>query len=179
VTLADQLTVTRIAAVPIVILLFEVDFQNHYYWGASVFALAMLTDQFDGWAARRADKTSDFGRILDPVADKVLVMATMVVLINPGFSGWMVAAIIAREFLVSGFRLAAIERGVVVEARELGKLKTWAQAVAVGLGGLAAAGAFSHDVAWWALLVALAITWASGLDYARHAPRLLRGHHAT
>lgn len=178
-TLADQLTLSRIAAVPIVVLLFEVEFTHHYYWGASVFALAMLTDQFDGWAARRADVSSDLGRILDPVADKILVMATLIVLIDPVFAGWMVAAIVAREFLVSGLRLAAIERGVVVEARDLGKLKTWAQAVAAGLGGLAAGGAFSHDVAWWALLIALAITWASGLDYARHAPRLLRGHHAT
>lgn len=176
---ADQLTLTRIAAAPIVVLLFELDFANHYYWGTALFAVAMLTDQVDGWAARRAGKTTDFGRILDPVADKVLVMAALIVLVDPVLSGWMVAAIVAREFFVSGLRVAAIERGVVVEARDLAKLKTWSQAVAVGLGGLAAGGAFSHDVAWWALLVSLAITWASGLDYARIAPRLLRGHHAT
>jgi CDP-diacylglycerol--glycerol-3-phosphate 3-phosphatidyltransferase len=87
---------------------------------------------------------------------------------------WMVAAIVAREFLVSGLRLAAIERGVVIGARDLGKLKTWAQAVAVGIGGFAAAGAWSKDIAWWALLVAVLLTWLSGLDYARVAPRILR-----
>ena len=70
---------------------------------------------------------------------------------------------------------AAIERGVVIAARDLGKLKTWAQAVAAAVGGLAAAGAWSHSVAWWTLLVALALTWISGLDYARSAPRVLRG----
>ena len=86
-------------------------------------------------------------RTPDPVADKILVMSTLIVLIDPVFSGWMVAAIVAREFFVSGLRLAAIERGIVVEARDLGKLKTWSQAVAAGLGGLAAGGAFSHDVA--------------------------------
>ena len=86
----------------------------------------------------------------------------------------MVAAIIAREFLVSGLRLAAIERGVVIAARDLGKVKTWAQALAVVVGGLAAAGAWSSDIAWWVLLVAVVLTWISGLDYARVAPRVLR-----
>jgi CDP-diacylglycerol--glycerol-3-phosphate 3-phosphatidyltransferase len=86
----------------------------------------------------------------------------------------MVAAIVAREFLVSGLRLAAIERGIVIAARDLGKLKTWAQAIAVAVGGMAAAGAWSSDVAWWVLLVAVVLTWISGLDYARVAPRVLR-----
>jgi CDP-diacylglycerol--glycerol-3-phosphate 3-phosphatidyltransferase len=87
----------------------------------------------------------------------------------------MVAAIVARELLISGLRLAAIERGVVIAARDLGKLKTWAQALAAALGGFAAAGAWDESVGWWALLVALVLTWVSGLDYARVAPRLLRG----
>jgi CDP-diacylglycerol--glycerol-3-phosphate 3-phosphatidyltransferase len=90
----------------------------------------------------------------------------------------MVAAIVARELLVSGLRLAALERGVVIHARDLGKLKTWSQAVAAAVGGLAAAGAWSDSVAWWALLVALILTWISGLDYARVAPRLLRANSA-
>jgi phosphatidylglycerophosphate synthase len=87
----------------------------------------------------------------------------------------MVALIVARELLVSGLRLAALERGTVLHARDLGRLKTWTQAVAAGLGGLAAAGAFDDSIAVWALAVALALTWISGLDYARLAPRLLRG----
>ena len=87
----------------------------------------------------------------------------------------MVAAIVAREIAVSGLRLAAIERGVVMGARDLGKLKTWAQTVAATLAGLQAAGAWDADVAWWALLVATLLTWISGLDYARVAPRVLRG----
>ena len=87
----------------------------------------------------------------------------------------MGAAIVARELLVNGLRLAALERGVVIAARDLGKLKTWSQAVAAVVGGLAAAGAWADAVAWWALLVALVLTWVSGLDYARSAPRVLRG----
>jgi CDP-diacylglycerol---glycerol-3-phosphate 3-phosphatidyltransferase len=106
----------------------------------------------------------------------VLVLAVLVMLIDDGvWPGWMVAAIVAREILISGLRLAAMERGVVIAARDLGKLKTWAQAIAAALGGFAAAGAWDDSIAWWALLVALVLTWVSGLDYARAAPRLLRG----
>jgi CDP-diacylglycerol--glycerol-3-phosphate 3-phosphatidyltransferase len=142
----------------------------------------MATDWLDGRLARRSGRTSALGSLLDPIADKVLVLAVLIVLVDRGaFPGWMVAAIVAREFLVSGLRLAALERGRVLQARDLGKLKTWAQAVAAGLGGLAAAGAVDESVAWWALLVALVATWVSGLDYARLAPGLLRstpGGHA-
>ena len=88
--------------------------------------------------------------------------------------GWMVAAIVVREVLITGLRQAAIERGVVIAARDLGKLKTWAQAIAAALGGFAAAGAWSDRIAWWAMLVAVVLTCVSGLDYARGAPALLR-----
>ena len=151
------------------------NFPNHDYWATAVFAIAMATDWVDGWWARRNNRTSDLGRILDPVADKLLVMAALIMLVGDILPAWMVAAVIAREFLVTGLRLAALERGVVIGARDLGKLKTWAQAVAAGLGGLAAGGAIDDTVAWWAMLVALILTWVSGLDYARSAPRLLRG----
>lgn len=174
-TVPDQLTLTRALAVPVVIVLFAWDFPNHAYWATAVFVVAMATDQIDGWLARRWNQTSAFGSLLDPVADKILVMAALVMLIAEGVApAWMVAAIIAREFLVSGLRLAAIEKGVVIAARDLGKLKTWAQALAVAIGGMAAAGAWSDDIAWWALFVALVLTWVSGLDYARAAPRVLR-----
>jgi CDP-diacylglycerol--glycerol-3-phosphate 3-phosphatidyltransferase len=171
---ADQLTVGRAIAVPVVVLLYAWDFPNHYYWATAVFGLAMLTDYMDGWWARRTHQTSDFGRLLDPIADKILVLAALIMLVGPVLPAWMVAAIVAREFLVSGLRLAALERGIVVGARDLAKLKTWSQAIAAGLGGLAAGGAIDDDIAWWALLVALILTWASGLDYARAAPSLLR-----
>jgi len=176
VSFADQLTVARAAAVPLVIVLFIWDFPGHDYWATAVFAVAMATDWFDGRLARRSGRTSALGSLLDPVADKLLVLTVMIVLVGRDvFAGWIVAAIVARELLISGLRLAALERGVVLEARDLGRLKTWTQAVAAGLGGLAAAGAIDDAIAEWALVVALALTWISGLDYFRLAPRLLRG----
>ena len=174
--LADQLTVARIVATPFVVLLYTWDFHGHAYWATGLFIAAMATDQVDGWLARRQGRTTPLGSLLDPVADKVLVLATLIVLLDQGvFPAWMVAAIVARELLVSGLRLAALERGVVIAARDLGKLKTWSQAIAAAVGGLVAAGLWSTSVSWWLLLVAVALTWVSGLDYARSAPSVLRG----
>ena len=172
-TPADKLTVARAASVPIVVVLYAWSFPNHDYWATAVFCIAMTTDFFDGRLARRYGYTSSVGSLLDPIADKVLVLAALVMLIEEGVApAWMVAAIVVREVLITGLRQAAVERGVVLAARDLGKLKTWAQAVAAALAGFAAAGAWSDRIAWWALLVAVVLTWVSGLDYARSAPRL-------
>lgn len=161
---------------PLVVVLFVWDFGGHDYWATVLFGVAMATDWLDGRLARRSGRSSALGSLLDPIADKLLVLTVMIVLVGRDvFPAWMVAAIVARELLISGLRLAALERGVVLQARELGRLKTWTQAVAAALGGLAAAEAFDDSIAVWGLGVALALTWISGLDYARLAPRLLRG----
>jgi CDP-diacylglycerol--glycerol-3-phosphate 3-phosphatidyltransferase len=173
--LSDQLTVGRALTVPVVVVLFAWDFPGHDYSATAVFAVAMATDWLDGWYARRTERSSDLGRLLDPVADKLLVMAALIMVVGRVLPAWMVAAIIAREFLLSGLRLAALERGVVIGARDLGKVKTGTQALAAGLAGLAAGGAFTDDIAWWAGLLALAFTWISAFDYVLSAPRVLRG----
>jgi CDP-diacylglycerol---glycerol-3-phosphate 3-phosphatidyltransferase len=173
--LPDQLTVARAASVPVVVALFLTDFKGHYYWATAVFAVAMATDWFDGRIARSRGHTSPLGSLLDPMADKILVLAVLIMLVDADVApGWMVVAIVSRELLVSGLRLAALERGIVLGARDLGKIKTWSQAIAAGVGGFAAAGAWDDSVAWWTLLVAVALTWVSGLDYARLTPRLFR-----
>ncbi len=116
-SLPDQLTVARIAAVPVVVLLYAWDFPNHDYWATAVFVVAMATDQIDGWLARRRGISSALGKLLDPVADKVLVLAALVMLVGEGVApAWMIALIVVREILVSGLRLAAVERGVVLGA---------------------------------------------------------------
>jgi CDP-diacylglycerol---glycerol-3-phosphate 3-phosphatidyltransferase len=173
---ADQLTVARALSVPIVVVLYAWDFSGHAYWATAVFCVAMATDWLDGRLARRHGRTSPLGSLLDPIADKVLVLAALVMLTGLDvIPAWMVATIVVREVLITGLRQAAIERGVVIAARDLGKVKTWAQAVAAALAGFAAAGAWSDRVAWWATLVAVVLTCVSGLDYARSAPALLRG----
>jgi CDP-diacylglycerol--glycerol-3-phosphate 3-phosphatidyltransferase len=178
-TLPDSLTVVRVAAVPVVVLLYAWNFEGHAYWATAVFVVAMATDWFDGRIARRQGTSSALGSLLDPVADKVLVLATLVMLVGEGVApDWMVTLIVVREILISGLRLAAIERGVVLGARELGRIKAWVQAIAAAVAGFAAAGAWSKDVAWWFLLLAVLVTWVSGLDYARVAPRVLRGESA-
>jgi len=178
-TLPDSLTVVRVAAVPLVVLLYAWDFNGHAYWATAVFVVAMATDWFDGRIARRQGTSSALGSLLDPVADKVLILATLVMLVGEGVApDWMVTLIVVREILISGLRLAAIERGVVLGARELGRIKAWVQAIAAAVAGFAAAGAWSKDIAWWFLLAAVLVTWVSGLDYARVAPRVLRGESA-
>src|SRR5213593_5011318 len=165
-SLPDALTVARAASVPFVVLLYAWDFNGHNYWATALFAAAMATDWFDGRIARSRGHSSRLGSLLDPAADKILVLAVLIMLVDQRVApGWMVAAIVVREFLVTALRLAALERGVVLQARDLGKLKTWSQAVAAAIGGFAAAGTWSDRAAWWALLIALILTWLSGIDY--------------
>ena len=103
-TFADELTLLRAASAPLVVLLFAVDFPGHDYWATAVFVAAMSTDWLDGRVARSSGRTSPLGSLLDPVADKVLVIAVLIVLLGENvFSAWMVALIVVREFLVSGY----------------------------------------------------------------------------
>ena len=178
-SLPDVLTSARAASVPFVVLLYAWDFHGHNYWATALFCAAMATDWFDGRIARSRGHSSALGSLLAPAADKILVLAVLIMLVDQSVvPGWMVALIVVREFLVTALRLAALERGVVLHARDLGKLKTWSQAVAAGIGGFAAAGAWSDRVAWWGMLVAVVLTCVSGLDYARSAPALFKGRGA-
>src|SRR5919204_172698 len=151
VALPDLLTITRALAVVPVVVLYAWNFHGHDYWATAVFCVAMVTDWFDGRIARSRGRTSPLGSLLDPVADKLLVLAALVMLVGRDVvPGWMVAAIVVRELLVTGLRLAALERGVVLDARDLGKLKTWAQpeiqaVVSAGLMGTDAADFHPND----------------------------------
>ena len=108
-TVADQLTVARAAVVPFVVVLYVWSFSGHDYWATALFVVAMATDWFDGRLARRSGRSSALGSLLDPVADKLLVLTVLVVLVGRDvFAGWMVAAIVAREILISGLDYARL-----------------------------------------------------------------------
>src|SRR5256714_3516522 len=142
VSLPDTLTVARAASVPFVVLLYAWNFAGHNYWATALFAAAMATDWFDGRIARSRGRSSPLGSLLDPAADKILVLAVLIMLVDQRVApGWMVAAIVVREFLVTALPLAAPARGVVLQARDLRQLKTWCQPVGPARPGCCAAGA--------------------------------------
>ena len=122
-----------------------------------VFIIASLTDTADGYIARKYNYVSTFGKFMDPLADKLLVCSALICLVDLGrIESWIVIIIIAREFIISGFRLIAVEKGVVIAANIFGKLKTIAQMIMVILmvgnfGGFL--GTITQFFKWIALLL--------------------------
>ena len=140
-----------------------------WWLAGAVFVLAFATDAADGYIARSRGLVTDLGKFLDPLADKLLVSAALVLLVERGeLSCWVAAAIIAREFAVTGLRAVAAGKGVVIAADRLGKAKTLCQAAALTLMLFedfrvpALAGARAGH---WLMMAALALTLASGANY--------------
>ena len=126
--LPNKLTILRIAMIPLFVLFFELSsLHMNYFWALLVFAIASITDLLDGKIARKYNLVSDFGKLMDPLADKVLVTAALVCFVaDPAAMtpSWVVIAILAREFLVTSLRLLAAAKGVVLAADKWGKYKT-------------------------------------------------------
>jgi len=132
--IANRLTVLRVVLIPIFLFTFWFPAFGAYgrYAAAAVFVLASFTDMLDGMLARRLNLITNFGKFMDPLADKLLVSAALVALTEAGDVGpWFVIIIVSREFVVTGVRLIAAERGVVIAADKLAKLKTVAQIITV------------------------------------------------
>jgi len=172
--IANGVTFLRAFLVPPILVLLAVsDEVSAARWAAfAVFVVAALTDTLDGWAARRWQGVTPFGAFADPVADKLLIVGTLVSLAFVGELGWWVVALIAaREVLVTLLRLYAVRRtGVVVSASMWGKVKTVAQIVAVGAVILPLVGGLLVDVL---LFAAVVLTVGSGADYVRKVRRLV------
>jgi CDP-diacylglycerol--glycerol-3-phosphate 3-phosphatidyltransferase len=160
----NALTLLRILLVPVLVVAL-LDATPEAQWvAAAVFALAAFTDGLDGYLARSRRSETTFGKVMDPIADKLLVAAALISLVSlDRLAAWVAMVIIAREFAVSGLRVAAGAQGVVIPASPLGKLKTGTQIAAI-LALIAA-----NDTGdWWVqglLYLAVAITIASGADY--------------
>ena len=133
-TTANKLTFLRIALIPVFLLILYVGFPGSDWAALAVFIIASLTDTLDGYVARHYNQVSNLGKFMDPLADKVLVAAAMCWLVQRGsMAGWVLAAVLLREFAVSGLRLVAVEQGQVIAAAWSGKIKTAATMVCICL----------------------------------------------
>jgi len=161
--LPNVLTLLRILAVPVVVVALLGETPNGDALAAAVFALAALTDGLDGYFARSRDAVTTFGKLMDPLADKLLITAALVSLVSLNrLQAWVAMVIIAREIAVTGLRAIAAERGVVIAASWMGKLKTVLQIAAVFALIAANPAPVWVDVL---LYVAVAVTLISGADY--------------
>jgi CDP-diacylglycerol--glycerol-3-phosphate 3-phosphatidyltransferase len=126
------LTMARIAAIPLLSVLLMTPTQSAGFWAAAVFSLASITDWLDGYLARRMGIVTIFGKFLDPIADKLIVMAALIMILPFGrVPAWMVLVILGREIIITGLRGIASSEGIVIQASDLGKFKTIFQLVAI------------------------------------------------
>ena len=137
--LPNYLTFLRLGLIPVFVLLMADTSRWSGYLAAFVFAVAAFTDLLDGFLARRYGAVSELGKLLDPLADKILVMAALVMLVAqrgdldgaPWVPGWMVVLVLARELWITGLRAVIAQRGTVLAASASGKVKSWFQMIAV------------------------------------------------
>ncbi len=161
--LPNALTVVRILLVPVLVAALLSGAPAGDLLAAGVFALASFTDALDGWIARRNREETTFGKLMDPLADKLLVTAALVSLVSlDRLATWVAMVIIAREFAVTGLRQLAMEHGEVIPASRWGKVKTVAQiAMVLALIAVDGSPAWVDALVW----VTVAVTVISGADY--------------
>ena len=167
-TLANKLTLIRIVLIPVFIVFVLADIPYGRLIAAAIFLLAAATDSLDGYIARKRHEVTNMGKLLDPLADKLLVTAALVTLVETGqVASWIAVLIIGREFLVTGLRGIAAAEGLVIAASIVAKWKTVAQIVALSLLLLEeyflAFTGFAPGI--WVLYLALLFTLYSGYDY--------------
>ncbi len=176
VNLPNALTVLRLAVVPVFayLLLHDEGLDDAgRYWATLVFALAIITDRYDGMIARRTGQVTEFGKLADPIADKALTGTALIGLSALGMLPWWVTGVIlVREVGVTVLRFWVIRHGVIAASRG-GKLKTVAQALAIGFYILPLSGLLA-TARWWVMALAVVLTLVTGLDYVVRALRLRR-----
>ncbi|MGI6452026.1 MAG: CDP-diacylglycerol--glycerol-3-phosphate 3-phosphatidyltransferase [Syntrophomonadaceae bacterium] len=167
----NSLTILRIILTPIFVVILLVKIPYGDYLAAMVFVVAALTDSLDGYLARKWKQITKLGIILDPLADKLMITAALISLVELGrIPGWVVIIILGREFAVSGLRAIKAEEGLVIPASHLGKIKTVTQIVAVVLIILQSSYQpfINLPLGSWALYVAMVITVWSGIEYFKN-----------
>ncbi len=171
--LPNKLTIFRVILIPVFILLFFL--ADSPWYAAGVFVLASLTDTADGMIARKYNLVTTFGKFADPLADKLLVASAMICMVQTGvLPAWIVVVIIAREFIISGFRLVAAEQGIVIAAGWWGKVKTAVQMVMIVCLIL------NFQLVWFQIVcqvliwLSLILTIISLVDYIRKNAQVLK-----
>jgi CDP-diacylglycerol--glycerol-3-phosphate 3-phosphatidyltransferase len=168
VNLPNALTLLRIFLVPVLVTLLLTRTANSLFLGMAVFGVAVLTDYFDGFFARRRNQVTRLGILLDPIADKLLTTAAFIALVElDAVPAWMVMIIIGREFAVTGLRNVAAGRGVLIPASALGKGKMVSQVVAIFLLLFATRWPAVRGLALAALWVVVVMAMISAFDYFR------------
>ncbi|MCR2042714.1 CDP-diacylglycerol--glycerol-3-phosphate 3-phosphatidyltransferase [Anaerosalibacter massiliensis] len=167
--LANKITLFRVVLIPIFMFFLLSNISNGQYIAAAIFIIASLTDTLDGYIARSRNQVTNFGKFMDPLADKLLVSAALISLVElKRVPAWMVVVIIAREFAITGLRVIAASEGVTIAASSLGKIKTITQLVAV------IAILFNiHPFDTIMLYTAVFFTILSGIDYIRKNKKVL------
>ena len=166
--LPNKLTIFRIILIPffVIFLLLDPNNQMYRYIADAIFIVASLTDMLDGKIARKYNLVTNFGKFMDPLADKLLVSSALISLIALNkIPAWIVIVIIAREFIISGFRLVAADNGVVIAASYWGKFKTAFQMVTVIVLILNIPGKVFDVIGTVLIYISLALTVISLIDY--------------
>ncbi len=133
-TTANKLTIFRVVLIPVFLILLYVQFSGHVYVALGIFVVACLTDFLDGYIARHYDQITDFGKFMDPLVDKLLVICAMLWFVDMGqMPAWILLVVIAREFAVSGLRMVAAPKGYVIAAAWSGKIKTASSMICICL----------------------------------------------
>lgn len=183
--LANKITMVRIFMIPLFMVAYLVDFPYHNLVACAIFALAAFTDGVDGYVARNYKMVTDFGKFIDPLADKLLIATALICFVEKNeIAGYMAVLIIAREFIVTGLRTVAMSKGVVIAASMTGKIKTCIQIIAVIcvflFGQDAVYGDFairmfgsSYTVGYIAMFIATIYTIYSGVEYLAKNKELL------
>ena len=165
----NMLTLLRIIMIPIFYIIFFSDITNNSLFAALIFIIASLTDWLDGFLARKWKVVTNFGKIMDPLADKLLVMTALVCLLTSfRIPAWAVIVILSREMAITGLRIIAASEGVIVAADKLGKFKTVFQMFAIVLLLL------NNFIGIYMLYIAILFTVLSGIDYIIKMNRVIK-----
>ncbi|MBQ6998769.1 MAG: CDP-diacylglycerol--glycerol-3-phosphate 3-phosphatidyltransferase [Clostridia bacterium] len=169
---ANKITILRILMIPVFMIVLMIDFAYNDVIAALIFVIAAATDGVDGYVARKYNQITDFGKFIDPLADKLLVATALICLVDMGrIASYMAIIIIAREFIVTSLRIVAISKGVVIAAEMTGKIKTVIQIIATVVALLFNGEKFligNFSAGYIAMLIATLFTIYSGYVYLKN-----------